>query len=702
MRLLFAPICLAAVAFAQSSAPVIVSATPNVMDAAGPAFTLTVTLSAYVPAPIVKWSGTPLSVTSVNDTTLSATVPAGLIAICGKYSLTVTNSQTNAVSSSIPIIVKPVLQYISPNAVPAGSGGTGVTAVGLGFSSNVYLTLKASGSQTNLTTANPDTTTLTAFIPASALNGNFPVSLFVTDPTTAAVSQTLSITITYASVTLIAPDHIIADIASYVPPPNTSFTLQVVGANFVGGAQVLWDSAPLVTQVNGSNYLVATVPADLVHYASPDGKSNRIVGISVKNPGAVASNSLSFVILPNPYSSTIISLSPTSAAAGGAAVTLTVTGERYTSGCTVMWGITPLPTTFVSSTQLTATIAASLLTNPGAGTITVSTPGATFQSNSVSFPITTVYPTISKISPDSAVAGGPAFTMTVTGDGFIRDSKVTGLPGATTTFVSQTQLSASVPASAIADAGSLFIGVVNPGPVNTPTSLTFTVKAPAPAITSLSPASVSAGGPDFTLTVNGSNFLSGATVAWNGAALPTTRAGAAQLTATVSAALIAAPGAAKITAVNPGSAASNELSLPITSTSSSLASLSPSSAAPGGAAFTLTLTGAAFTARSTAQWNGAPLVTTFVSATQLTAMVPAALIATVGTASVAVSGDGATSNALTFTIAPPPPATSSAGIVNDASFLPAIAPGGLISIFGSNLAAGTAQFSDVPLPVHRT
>ena len=99
------------------------------------------------------------------------------------------------------------------------------------------------------------------------------------------------------------------------------------------------------------------------------------------------------------------------------------------------------------------------------------------------------------------------------------------------------------------------------------------------------------------------------------------------------------------------------------------------------------------------QWNGAPLTTTFVSASQLTAAVPAALIAAAGTASVTVTGDGGTSNALAFTItAQVVPATTSAGIVNDASFLPAIAPGALIAIFGSNLAAATAQFSTTPLP----
>ena len=38
--------------------------------------------------------------------------------------------------------------------------------------------------------------------------------------------------------------------------------------------------------------------------------------------------------------------------------------------------------------------------------------------------------------------------------------------------------------------------------------------AQAPSITSLSPSSAIVGGPQFTLTVNGANFVSGAVVTW--------------------------------------------------------------------------------------------------------------------------------------------------------------------------------------------
>ncbi len=698
MRLFFAFVCLTAVAYPQSPAPVIASATPNTIDAGGPAFTLTINVSAFGSRPVVNWSGTPLPTTSVNDSTLSATVPPGLIAICGKYSLTVTNTQSNAVSNSFAVIVNPVLQSINPNSLPAGSGAITVTATGLGFSSNVYLTL-VTGTRTNLPTSHSgSTTSLTALVPSSALSGTYTVSLFITDPTTGAVSQTLPITLSFASVSAISPRTIYAGIAS-LDPGMASTTLGVQGVNFVGGAQVLWNGAPLATRYLGSNVLVATVPAGLVHDASADGKSSRSVDVSVKNPGATASNSIGLVILPDPYGTTIFSLAPPSAVAGGPAVALTVTGERFVQGSTVQWAGTPLVTIFVSATQLTATIPVSLVATEGLAPITVATPGIAV-SNAVNFPVIAVSPNIFTISPTSAMVGGPAFTLTVNGNGFIPASQVTGLVGATTTYVSLNQLTVSVPASAIANVGSYAIQVVSPGPLVSPQAPSFTVKAPTPAITTLTPASALPGGPDFTLSVNGSNFLSTATVAWNGAALPTTYVSASRLTALVSAALIAASGTAKITVVNDGPVSSNQLSLFISATpAASLASLNPSSAAPGGAAFTLTLAGAGFAANSIVQWNGAPLATKFVGAAQLTAAVPAALIVTQGSASVTVTSDGGPSNALPFTIAIPTPATSSAGILNGASFLPAIAPGALIAIFGSNLAAANAEFTATPLTV---
>lgn len=68
-----------------------------------------------------------------------------------------------------------------------------------------------------------------------------------------------------------------------------------------------------------------------------------------------------------------------------------------------------------------------------------------------------------------------------------------------------------------------------------------------PTITSMAPSSSNAGDPGFTITVNGSNFVSGvSTVTWNGTAVVTTFVNATQLTAIIPAANIATVGTANV------------------------------------------------------------------------------------------------------------------------------------------------------------
>jgi len=79
-----------------------------------------------------------------------------------------------------------------------------------------------------------------------------------------------------------------------------------------------------------------------------------------------------------------------------------------------------------------------------------------------------------------------------------------------------------------------------------------TVAAGLPTISQLSPNSMAAGGAAFTLTVNGSNFASGATVYWNGGARTTAFVSSAKLTASISAADIANAGTVLVHVQNPG------------------------------------------------------------------------------------------------------------------------------------------------------
>ena len=93
------------------------------------------------------------------------------------------------------------------------------------------------------------------------------------------------------------------------------------------------------------------------------------------------------------------------------------------------------------------------------------------------------------------------------------------------------------------------------------------------------------------------------------------------------------------------------------SSSVSLTNLNPASATVGSSGFTLTVNGSGFQSGAAVSFNGTLLNTTYVSANQLTAAVPAAEIANTGSYNViVVNPDGSTSAALPFTVSAAPSA----------------------------------------------
>ena len=135
-----------------------------------------------------------------------------------------------------------------------------------------------------------------------------------------------------------------------------------------------------------------------------------------------------------------------------------------------------------------------------------------------------------------------------------------------------------------------------------------------------------------------------------------------------------------------------------------LTAIEPNHAQVGGATFTLTVKGASFFAAATrVLWNGAPLVTTFVSSTELTATVPAALIATMGVATVKVentnpplSDGGVSAESLPFTIDDTPPPGPCDGLAPYDAALCALAQAQLPGHF---CAAGTLDYKKLEKPM---
>jgi outer membrane protein assembly factor BamB len=247
------------------------------------------------------------------------------------------------------------------------------------------------------------------------------------------------------------------------------------------------------------------------------------------------------------------SLSPTGASAGGAAFTLQVNGTGFTPQAVVQWNGVPTQTTYVSVSELTAQIPSTDIAQPGSDAVTVSdqTSGVAL-SNAVNFIVSG--PSLASISPGSATAYAPGFTLTLTGSNFTSNSVVEwqGTPLATT-YSSPTALTAAVPAPDLTSAGTVAVTVAaSAGSQVMSSSRPFVVQPLAPlSLGSISPSVVYAGGPAFNLMALGQGFTGSSVIQWNGTSRTTTYVSTDELIAQIQPTDIASAATVSIAVQNP-------------------------------------------------------------------------------------------------------------------------------------------------------
>ncbi|MBV8845168.1 MAG: SBBP repeat-containing protein, partial [Bryobacterales bacterium] len=227
--------------------------------------------------------------------------------------------------------------------------------------------------------------------------------------------------------------------------------------------------------------------------------------VTVTNAGAI-SNGLTFTI--NPPSPSLTSISPNNGVAGDAGFAVTLNGANL-SGANIN-AISGITISGVSSTatSVSATFTIASGASSGPQNVTVTTAGGT--SNAVVFTVIPQPPTLSSISPNSASAGSAAFSVTLNGTN-LSGATINPVPGITITGVSSTASSATATFAIASGAttGPQNVTVTTAG--GTSNSVAFTISAPIPALTSISPNSGVAGSPAVGVTLNGTN-LSGATI----------------------------------------------------------------------------------------------------------------------------------------------------------------------------------------------
>ena len=484
--------------FAVSGQAVAISSiSPTSATAGGGAFTLTVNGGGFVSGATVSFNGNARTTTFLSATQLTAAILAADIATAGTFNVVVANPAAGGTSNAVSFTVNnpvPVIATIAPTSATAGDGAFTLTVNGAPATATGNMTVQATdviyaaGSQSALAAGAAGT--VPGAISLSPLAGSVSFSSVRGSLTSACASAEGCISVNIGTGSnQNDPDGTGADTAtssntgsgsisgmtgpgagylvgvfvaaggpSGTAPPALDFTSSGIGTSFT-------TLSPLLNQVFFiGDGLTGDGAGTVQIFNVPAGAAQLYLGISDAGfyngaPGAYNDNSGSYSVTYNVANATSVD---------------------FVAGSTVNFSGIARTTTFVSAMQLTAAILASDIATAGNDNVTVTSPGP---GGGTSAPAVFVVsaanptPTITTISPTSAVAGGAGFTLTVNGTGFVATSAVNfGANAPVTTFVSPTQLTAAIPAGDIATAGNVNVTVTSPGPGGgTSNTVTFTV-----------------------------------------------------------------------------------------------------------------------------------------------------------------------------------------------------------------------------------
>ncbi len=234
---------------------------------------------------------------------------------------------------------------------------------------------------------------------------------------------------------------------------------------------------------------------------------------NVSNCGPGHSNMFgSMVVTPNSNPTpTITGLNPTSGPTTGG-TTVTITGSNFANGATVTFGGTPGTNVNVaSSSSLTVVTPAHAA---GSAIVMVSNPDSQFATSSPGFQYNLAAPTISSISPASGSTDGGT-PVTITGTNFVSGDtvKLGGTAATNVNVASGTSIIATTPAHVT---GKVDVVVTHSGGSSSATlTAGYEYIVSSLSVTAVNPPSGPTSGNTF-VTITGTNFLSGATVTFDG------------------------------------------------------------------------------------------------------------------------------------------------------------------------------------------
>ena len=358
----------------NNPAPTLTSIAPNTLPPWGPALTLTVNGTSFVNSSVVRVNGSPRPTTYVGPTQLTAAIPASdLATAAASLAISVNTPAPGGGTSGTGTLTLPQPSLaVSATSVPPGAALTATLTNPPGNASD-WLGLALVGSpatsyvQYVYVTSLPGTTSKTWSLTMPTTLGQYEVRLY---PNNGYLVAATSPAVTVAN---IHPTPAISSLSpASIAAGSAAFPLTVTGTGFVPGATATVGGQPrTLTFASATQLTLALLATDVATQGT--------VPIQVTNPaacvgGLCASNSVPLAITAPPPAPTLTSIVPTTVASGGAPFTLTATGTNFAANSVVQLNGSPRPTSFVTPTQLTATILASDIASAGAPALTVFTP----------------------------------------------------------------------------------------------------------------------------------------------------------------------------------------------------------------------------------------------------------------------------------------------------------------------------------------
>ena len=357
------------------------------------------------------------------------------------------------------------------------------------------------------------------------------------------------------------------------PPPQPGQLAVTPGSAMVRGAetqqftaQVTGETTPAlswsVNGVAGGNSTTGTINSSGLFTAPEFPPTTNAITVSATETANATKTASSTVTLENPTPQ-ITTVAPMSIPVG--TFKLTINGTHFAANAVVNFGSTALPTTRVSSTQVTATGTA---TSGQVGNISVTVknpdPG-TANSGSVTAKVVASTVISVAISPQTiSVHAGDVqnFTANVTGSSDTSVKWDVNNTGGTSVVGYMTAQGHYIAPLTVPNPNTVTVTATSNADPSKAASSNVTLVNPIPVASALNPTNIAVG--PFLLTITGKGFVAGATVNFGGQALPTIYVSPTELDATGSAAT-AGGIPVTVTNPNPGSATSGTLTAQVVS-----------------------------------------------------------------------------------------------------------------------------------------